>query len=72
MFTTMVLGLGFALLSFSDYLGMAKLGFFGSLAIFIALLCDLFLIPALIIVFKPTFGLQNVNTTIDFKKEAYA
>jgi predicted RND superfamily exporter protein len=72
MFTTMVLGLGFALLSFSDYLGMAKLGFFGSLAIFIALLCDLFLIPALIIVFKPTFGLKNVNTTIDFKKEAYA
>ena len=72
MFTTMVLGLGFALLSFSDYLGMAKLGFFGSLAIFIALLCDLFLIPAMIIVFKPTFGLKNVNTKIDFKKEAYA
>ena len=66
MFTTMVLGLGFALLSFSDYLGMAKLGFFGSLAIFVALLCDLFLIPALIIVFKPTFGLKNVNTTIEF------
>ena len=72
MFTTMVLGLGFALLSFSDYLGMAKLGFFGSLAIFVALLCDLFLIPALIIVFKPTFGLKNVNTSIEFKKEAYA
>ena len=72
MFTTMVLGLGFALLSFSDYLGMAKLGFFGSLAIFVALLCDLFLIPALIIVFKPTFGLKNVNTTIEFEKEAYA
>ena len=34
MFTTMVLGLGFALLSFSDYLGMAKMGFFGSAAIF--------------------------------------
>ena len=72
MFTTMVLGLGFALFSFSDYLGMAKLGFFGSLAIFVALLCDLFLIPALIIVFKPTFGLKNVNTTIEFEKEAYA
>ena len=72
MFTTMVLGLGFALLSFSDYLGMAKLGFFGSLAIFVALLCDLFLITALIIVFKPTFGLKNVNTTIEFEKEAYA
>ena len=51
MFTTMVLGLGFALLSFSDYLGMAKMGFFGSAAIFVALLCDLFLIPALIMIF---------------------
>ena len=66
MFTTMVIGLGFAVLSFSDYLGMAKVGFFGSLAIFVALLCDLFLIPAMIIVFKPKFGVKNVNTDIDF------
>ena len=67
MFTTMVIGLGFAVLSFSDYLGMAKVGFFGSLAIFVALLCDLFLIPAMIIVFKPKFGVKNVNTDIDFQ-----
>lgn len=60
-FTTMVLGLGFAILSFSDYLGMAKIGFFGSLAIFMALLCDLFLIPALIQIFKPTFGVQDAD-----------
>ena len=59
MFTTMVLGLGFALLSFSDYLGMAKMGFFGSAAIFVALLCDLLLIPAMIIIFKPTFGVKT-------------
>ena len=67
MFTTMVIGLGFSVLSFSDYLGMAKVGFFGSLAIFVALLCDLFLIPAMIIVFKPKFGVKNVNTDIDFQ-----
>ena len=67
LFTTMIIGLGFAVLSFSDYLGMAKVGFFGSLSIFVALLCDLFLIPAMIIVFKPTFGVTNVNTQIDFK-----
>lgn len=66
MFTTMVLGLGFALLSFSDYLGMAKMGFFGSAAIFVALLCDLFLIPAMIMIFKPTFGVKNADTTISF------
>ena len=67
MFTTMVIGLGFAVLSFSDYLGMAKVGFFGSLSIFFALFCDLFLIPAMIIVFKPSFGVENVDTRIDFK-----
>ena len=67
MFTTMVIGLGFAVLSFSDYLGMAKVGFFGSISIFFALLCDLFLIPAMIIVFKPTFGVQDVDTTVNFK-----
>ena len=66
MFTTMVLGLGFALLSFSDYLGMAKMGFFGAAAIFVALLCDLFLIPAMIIIFKPTFGVANADTRISF------
>ena len=66
MFTTMVLGLGFMLLSFSDYLGMARMGFFGSLAIFMALLCDLFLIPAMIVVFKPTFGIKNADTRIRF------
>ena len=68
MFTTMVIGLGFAVLSFSDYLGMAKVGFFGSMAIFVALLCDLFLIPAMIIIFKPTFGVKNVNTSINFRE----
>ena len=69
MFTTMVLGLGFALLSFSDYLGMAKMGFFGSAAIFVALLCDLFLIPAMIITFKPTFGVKDADTRIYFREK---
>jgi len=49
-------------------LGMAKVGFFGSMAIFVALLCDLFLIPAMIIIFKPTFGVKNVNTSINFRE----
>lgn len=68
MFTTMVLGLGFMLLSFSDYLGMARMGFFGSLAIIMALACDLFLIPALIMIFKPTFGIKNADTRISFQE----
>lgn len=72
MFTTMVIALSFALLSFSGHLGMAKMGFFGSIAIFFALLCDLFLIPAMIITFKPTFGVKNANTEIDFSTLALA
>lgn len=72
MFTTMIIALSFALLSFSGHLGMAKMGFFGSLAIFFALLCDLFLIPAMIITFKPTFGVKNANTEIDFSAVAQA
>ena len=46
---------------------MAKVGFFGSMAIFVALLCDLFLIPAMIIIFKPKFGMKNVNTEINYQ-----
>lgn len=63
MYTTMVLGLGFAILSFSDYLGMAKIGFFGSLAIFVALLSDLFLIPAMLQIFKPDFGVKDADSS---------
>lgn len=57
-FTSMVLGMAFFMLSFSDYLGLAKVGIFGSLAIFVALLCDLLFLPALIYVFKPSFGVK--------------
>lgn len=59
LFTTMILGLGFAILGFSEYLGMAKIGIFGALAIFVALLCDLLLLPALLMKFKPRFGLKG-------------
>ncbi|MEX2335411.1 MAG: MMPL family transporter, partial [Pseudohongiella sp.] len=59
LFTTMILGLGFAILGFSEYLGMAKIGIFGALAIFVALLCDLLLLPALLMKLKPRFGLKG-------------
>jgi len=66
-FTTLILGCGFMMLSFSDYLGLAKMGTFGALAVFVALLCDLLFLPALIMIFKPKFGQSNVNTTFEFK-----
>jgi len=58
-FTSLILGLGFGILAFSSYGGMSKLGIFGSTGIFVALLCDLFLLPALIYIFKPTMGTQT-------------
>ena len=55
-FTTLVLGIGFSMLAFSDYMGLAKTGIFGSLSIVIALTSDLFLLPALISWLKPDLG----------------
>ena len=63
-FTTLILGLGFSMLAFSDYLGMAKTGIFGSLAIFVALSSDLLLLPALIQLIKPDLGRKKfINKT---------
>jgi len=55
-FTTLVLAIGFSMLAFSDYLGLAKTGIFGSLAIVVALSSDLLLLPALIQRIKPDLG----------------
>ncbi len=61
-FTTLILGVSFLMLGFSDHLGIARVGIFGSFAIFIALLCDLLFLPALIHVFKPKYGITKVLT----------
>jgi predicted RND superfamily exporter protein len=55
-FTTIILATGFSVLVFSDFLGIAKIGGFGALAIVVALSCDLFLLPASIVLFKPDLG----------------
>ncbi|WP_339868919.1 efflux RND transporter permease subunit [Pseudohongiella nitratireducens] len=70
MFTTLVLSLGFIVLSFSDYLGVAKIGIFGALAIVVALLCDLLLLPALLRCIKPRLGLKLPVS--DFAKPDYS
>ncbi len=67
-FTSLVLGLGFLMLAFSSNTSFIKVGIFGSLAIFAALLCDLLLLPALILTFKPTFAAKaqkHVLTTTE-------
>ncbi len=63
-FTTLILGLGFGILAFSTSVGNSNVGKFGSLAVFVALLCDLFLLPAMILIFRPTFqGLRVKQLT---------
>ena len=71
-FTSLVLGVAFAMLAFSDYLGIAKVGIFGSLAIFVALLCDLLFLPALIYIFQPKFGVKDAGTAHFETKETPA
>src|SRR5690606_17956207 len=54
-FTTLVLGLGFGVMAFAQDAGASNLGTFGFAAILMGLLNDLFLLPALILVFRLTF-----------------
>lgn len=58
-FTTLILGLGLSVLAMSTSVGNANVGIFGSLAIFAALACDLFLLPALAIMFNLKFNTQS-------------
>jgi predicted RND superfamily exporter protein len=51
-FTALILGLGFGIMAFSESVGTANLGRFGALAVFTGLLNDLFLLPAMALIFK--------------------
>jgi predicted RND superfamily exporter protein len=53
LFTSLILGLGFGIMALASYPSTANMGTFGALAIFMGLLCDLFLLPAMILMFKP-------------------
>ncbi len=54
-FTALILGLGFGIMSIATAAGTSNMGKFGALAIFMGLLNDLFLLPALLLTFKPKF-----------------
>jgi predicted RND superfamily exporter protein len=64
-FTTIILATGFAVLVFSDFLGIAKIGGFGALAILVALSCDLLLLPASIILLKPDLGRKSYIANLE-------
>jgi predicted RND superfamily exporter protein len=54
-FTALILGLGFGIMAIASAAGTSNMGKFGALAIFMGLLNDLFLLPALLLTFKPKF-----------------
>ena len=54
-FTALILGLGFGIMAIASAAGTSNMGKFGALAIFMGLLNDLFLLPALLLAFKPKF-----------------
>ena len=60
-FTSLILGLGFGMMAIASGAGMSNLGKFGALAIFMGLLNDLFLLPALLLKFKPKFKKETVG-----------
>lgn len=55
LFNTLILGLGFGMLAFSSDGSVMLLGVLGAVAMVMGLLSDLFLLPALILVFKLDF-----------------
>lgn len=54
-FTSLILGLGFGIMAIASAAGTSNMGKFGAMAIFMGLLNDLFLLPALLLTFKPKF-----------------
>ncbi|GAA4797901.1 MMPL family transporter [Lysobacter hankyongensis] len=54
-FTSLILGLGFGIMAIASAAGTSNMGKFGAMAIFMGLLNDLFLLPALLLKFKPKF-----------------
>ena len=62
-FTSLVLGFGFGVLGLATSVGTANVGIFGALAILAGLLNDLFLLPALIIMFNIKFDGESSEPT---------
>ncbi|MGN6154054.1 MAG: MMPL family transporter, partial [Lysobacteraceae bacterium] len=60
-FTSLILGLGFGIMAIASAAGTSNMGKFGALAIFVGLLNDLFLLPALLLTFKPKFKTETVG-----------
>lgn len=62
-FTSIILSSGFMIFVKSSHQGLSHVGILSSIAIFVALLADLLLLPSLLTVFNADFGLNHVEGT---------
>ncbi len=60
-FTSLVIGCGFGIMAFSDITGTAYAGMMGAISIFAGVISEIFLLPALILFFKPTFQKRSLK-----------
>jgi hypothetical protein len=60
-YTSIVLSVGFLVFILSVHAGMTNFGILSSIAMFTALLADVFLLPAMIYVFKPFEGKNHLT-----------
>lgn len=67
-FTSIILSLGFGVMMFSEFDGIAKIGSFGTFAIIIAMICDIVLLPALLYIFKPDLGRKKYLASLEQTK----
>lgn len=58
-FTSLVIGLGFSIMAFSNITGTAYAGMLGATSILVGVISEIFLLPAIILFFKPTFQKRN-------------
>jgi hypothetical protein len=61
-YTSIVLSIGFLVFILSVHAGMTNFGILSSIAMFSALMADIFLLPAMIYVFKPFEGKNHLTT----------
>ena len=60
-FTSMIMGLGFCIMSIASTTGTSNLGKFGALSVFAGMLNDLFILPAFILVFKLNYQKKEMK-----------
>lgn len=69
-FTSIILSLGFSMFLFSSELGLRNFGILSSLAIMMALISDLLLLPALCVLFKADFKKVSKNLKNSISKSS--